>query len=122
MSPEVARGSCPQRLCPQRFGSPKSSIAHHATLVPKPRQQPENAQAVWHTARHTNLTDDQGEETIMNINRTHAQLSAAIREHALVNAKLNSSRLSLIGGLVCRFRAFYTALRIRELVERLHAK
>ena len=77
---------------------------------------------MWHTARHTNLTDDQGEETIMNINRTHAQLSAAIREHALVNAKLNSSRLSLIGGLVCRFRAFYTALRIRELVERLHAK
>lgn len=58
----------------------------------------------------------------MNTYRTHAQLSAAIRTHALVHAKLRSDRLSPIGRLVCHFRAFYTDLRIRKLVERLHTK
>ncbi|MCA9181476.1 MAG: hypothetical protein KDA51_08480 [Planctomycetales bacterium] len=58
----------------------------------------------------------------MNTYRTHAQLSEAIRVHAVVHAKLRSNHLSLIGKLVCRFHAFYTELRIRELVDRLHAK
>ena len=58
----------------------------------------------------------------MNTYRTHAQLSEAIRAHAVVHAKLRATRLSLIGKLVCRFHAFCTELRIRELVERLHSK
>ncbi len=58
----------------------------------------------------------------MNTYRIHAQLSAAIRAHALVHAKLRSPGLTRLTRLVCHFRAFYTDLRIRKLVERLHTK
>ncbi len=58
----------------------------------------------------------------MNTYRTHAQLSAAIRSHALARAQLKSGHLSSIGRLVLRCRTFYADLRIRELVARLHAR